>query len=51
MLIKEKESDLDTMKLIMVTKNGGARGVVVIVVGNRHGDTSSNPRRDWLHFT
>ena len=31
--------------------NGGARGVVVIVVGNGHGDTSSNPGRDWLHFT
>ena len=27
---------------------GGARGVVVIVVGNGHGDTSSNPGRDWL---
>ena len=26
-------------------------GVMVIVVGNGHGDTSSNPRRDWLHFT
>ena len=25
---------------------GGARGVMVIVVGNGHGDTSSNPRRD-----
>ena len=25
---------------------GGARGVMVIVVGNAHGDTSSNPRRD-----
>ena len=24
-----------------------ARGVVVIVVGNGHGDTSSNPGRDW----
>ena len=24
---------------------GGARGVMVIVVGNGHGDTSSNPRR------
>ena len=22
-----------------------------IVVGNGHGDTSSNPGRDWLHFT
>ena len=26
-------------------------GVMVIVVGNGHGDTSSNPERDWLHFT
>ena len=26
-------------------------GVMVIVVGNGHGDTSSNPGRDWLHFT
>ena len=30
---------------------GGARGVIVIVVGNEHGDTSSNPGRDWFHFT
>ena len=29
----------------------GACGVVIIVVGNEHGDTSSNPGRDWLHFT
>ena len=29
----------------------GVRGVMVIVVGNGHGDTSSNPGRDWLHFT
>ena len=29
----------------------GARGVVIIVVGNEHGDTGSNPGRDWLHFT
>ena len=39
---------------IMVIVEGyfwGARGVVVIVVGNGHGDTSSNPGRDWLHFT
>ena len=26
-------------------------GVMVIVPGNRHGDTSSNPGRDWLYFT
>ena len=25
---------------------GGARGVIVIVVGNEHGDTSSNTGRD-----
>ena len=25
---------------------GGARGVMVIVLGNGHGDTSSNPGRD-----
>ena len=30
---------------------GGARGVMAIVVGNGLGDTSSNPGRDWLHFT
>ena len=30
---------------------GGAHGVMVIVVGSEHGDTSSNPRRDWLHST
>ena len=31
--------------------SGGARGVTVIVLGNEHGDTSSNPGPDWLHFT
>ena len=25
---------------------GGARGVMVIVVGNEHGDSSSNPGQD-----
>ena len=30
---------------------GGARGVMVIVVGNGHGDTSSNSGKGWLHFT
>ena len=28
-----------------------ARGVMVIVVGNGHGDMSSSPGRDWWHFT
>ena len=30
---------------------GGARGAMLIVVGNGHSDTSLNPGRDWLHFT
>ena len=30
---------------------GGACGVMVIVVGNGHGDSGSNPGREWLHFT
>ena len=25
---------------------GGACGVMVIIIGNRHGDTSSNPGQD-----
>ena len=29
-----------------IVKIGGARGVMVIVIGNGHGDTSSNPGRD-----
>ena len=28
----------------------GARDVIVIVVGNEHGDTSSDPGQDCLHF-
>ena len=31
------------MKIVV---HGGARGVMVIVAGNGHGDTSSNPGRD-----
>ena len=27
-------------------KKGGARGVMVIVIGNGHGNTSSNPGQD-----
>ena len=29
----------------------GARGVMVIHIGNGHGDTSPNHGRDQLHFT
>ena len=31
---------------IIKRKRGGTRGVMVIVVGNGHVDTSSNPGRD-----
>ena len=40
-----------TVPLVNHWLTGGARGVMVIVVGIGHGDTSSNPERDWLHFT
>ena len=30
------------------SQQGGARGVMVIIVGNGHGDTSSNPGRDCI---
>ena len=36
---------------IYISQLGGTSGVMVIVVGNGHGDTSSNPERYWLHFT
>ena len=34
-----------------IKKKGVAHGVMVIVGGNRQGDSSSNPGREWLHFT
>ena len=41
---------LSTMELKNFCMNtyylGGPRGVMVIVVGNGHGDTSSNPGQD-----
>ena len=30
---------------LIIQFDGGVRGVIVIVVGNGHGDTSSNPGR------
>ena len=36
---------------VKVVSSWGARGVMVIVVGSGHGDTSSNPGRDWLQYT
>ena len=41
-----KMSNFELDPLYYVHFYGGARGVVVIVVGNGHGDTSSNPDRD-----
>ena len=38
-------------RLYVSRKEEGTHGVVVIVIGNGHSDTSSNPGRDWLHFT
>ena len=35
----------------VIYSEGQYFGVMVIVVGNGHGDTSSNPERDILHFT
>ena len=32
-------------------QSGGDCGVIVIVVGNGHGHTDSDPGQDWLHFT
>ena len=39
-------TDTQTYTLKLTYILGGARGVMVIVVGNGHGDTSSNPGRD-----
>ena len=36
---------------IYIERERCARGVMVIVVGNGHDDTTSNPGPDWLHFT
>ena len=41
----------DNRRIMNKYMTGGARGVMVIGVGNGHGDTSSNPGRNWLHFT
>ena len=37
--------------IIHIIKHGGICDVMVTVVGNGHGDTSSKPGRDGLHFT
>ena len=37
--------------MTVITNQGDAYGVMVIIVGNGHGDKSSNPGWGWLHFT
>ena len=49
-IYKTKSQSLHQERTLLFTIEG-ARGVMVIVVGNGHGDTSSNPGRYWLHFT
>ena len=50
---KCKDLKIETEKMwqlkttIVPVTVGGARSVMVIVVGNGRGDTSSNPERDW----
>ena len=43
--------DLDVQTDHRISARRSDRGVMVIVVGNGHSDASSNPGRDWLHFT
>ena len=50
-LTKPNNILLKNIWMINNSKQSSARGIMVIVVGNEHGDTSSNPGRDWLHFT
>ena len=42
---------LATMIYVLPLYMRGGCGVMAIIIGNGHGDTSSNPGRDWLHFT
>ena len=42
---------LSTSLIVLNASHPYLNGVMVIVVGNEHGDTSSNPGRDRLHFT
>ena len=48
---KKKKKQAKPTDIHKVLLFGGARGVMVIVTGIGHGDTSSNPGREWLHFT
>ena len=50
-MILSQLKDILTFAFTYKTRVSAACGFIVIVVGNEHGDTSSNPGRDWLHFT
>ena len=39
------------LKVLKYSLSVAACGVMVIIVGNGHGDASSNPEQGWLHFT
>ena len=45
-LMTKFDPSASVSKLSLLFIYGGARGVMVIVVGNEHGDTSSNRGRD-----
>ena len=50
--VDRKNEQVETLKsLYHKGTHIGACGVMVIAVGNGHGNMSSNPGRDWLHFT
>ena len=40
---KEKENSIKILMINVIYIFGGAHGVMIIVAGNGHGDTSSNP--------
>ena len=44
--VNTREKRERNCKSLRTPDKGGARGVMVIVVGNGRGDTSSNPGRD-----
>ena len=50
---KDPGSDISTQVEYtqIIRHKRGARGLMAIVVGIGYGDTSSNPGREWLHFT
>ena len=50
-LLVKNEKGLETRNgNIQLGHRKGARGLMVIVIGNGQGDKSSNPGRDWLQF-